>query len=339
MSVNKAMDKYLKLSQEIMLKNYGMTDGQIKRVLLNIDFKDLDLSQLNYKGEVIKGSPLDKLIALIQDQFKVQLKSVIEKGVYQSWIGANQLFEGMLKFAYRNPPEYYAKISNFNKLKNRQLFKGRTLSGRIWTLSNDYKRNIKDALQIGYYNGDSAVDVAKRVMRYSLSAEAKSLDIEKLTDKEVVKALKGIKPNVKGSLGSVFKDAKRLAGNERNIAFREAENSNMDSYYVLGFRINLSGSHPRRDICDYAEGDYPKTFKWNGWHPNCLCNRTYILMSVEQMKAHQEALRRGESPQVKMITEIPKQFKLYLQQHYAQMNSWKSKPYFMVDNDIAKLIS
>jgi len=339
-SVKRAIKEYLKEAHNRMLKSYQAKHKDIEKVILEVDFNKF----LRGDGKLIDDKQLNEIAKLEQERFKKNVYKVIQKDMYESWVQGNRMFDRMIQTAYitdknRTPELFNWDMTSWNKLKNRQLFSGRTLSGRIWTLSNAYKREILDVLQIGVLNGDSAADLSRRLARYSLYANDKLVDINNLTDKEVRDAVARRNTSKKGSMGTVLKDAKRLAGNESNIAFRESENSRMQSYFVLGFKINLSNAHPREDICDYVNGDYPKWFKWNGWHISCLCYRTFILMSLEDQRAYQKAIRQGKKPKIKgLIEDVPEGFKQYMSEHYAQMNSWKSKPYFMIDNDIPSLI-
>lgn len=36
---------------------------------------------------------------------------------------------------------------------------------------------------------------------------------------------------------------------------------------------------PLTDICDELAGNYPKGFKFTGWHPNCRCHTETILLN------------------------------------------------------------
>jgi hypothetical protein len=60
--------------------------------------------------------------------------------------------------------------------------------------------------------------------------------------------------------------------------------------FVVGFRVVLSGSHPEEDICDELQGEYPKDFKFPGWHPQCMC--------------HTIAIIKGEGNEVKDVPEV-----------------------------------
>ena len=338
--LKKALEEYIRNTHNEILKSYAYSGLDIKRLIRGFNLDSYNRNQFTKEGFLKAGSELEKAVLFEHQRFQVGLKKIVEGFMFDSWKRGNRFFDTMVKTIYPDAKdELKWNIKSWNAIKNRKLSKHRTLSGRIWMLSNDYKRDLDAALSIGYLNGDSAEEVAKRIERYTMSANEKLKDIETLNDGQVHKSLESFKVKKKGSLGSVFKDAKRLAGNERNLAFREAENDRMNSYYVLGFKVNLSNAHPQTDICDFVNGDYPKDFKWNGWHPNCLCYRTFIVMSREDRKEYREAVKRGEEPEIKgLIKDVPIGFKRYMKQNYAQMSGWKSKPYFMIDNDVAKLI-
>lgn len=326
--LKKALEEYFKKSHNEVMRNYGYSGEDIKRLMLEIDLSKFDNSSFTLDGNILKGSPLWFAVQNSQKQFQIGLRNIVRRSMFESWKKGNILADEMLKKAYDNFPKDELKHNpkSWKALENRQLFKGRTLSGRIWTLSNDYKREITETLRVGHFNGESADKVAKRLVKYINKPEQREVDLKKLGKESDVK-------------GSVFKKAKSLAGNERNIAFREAENDRMQAEYVLGFKINLSNAHPRVDICDFVNGDYPVWFKWNGWHPNCLCFRTYILPSQEELNEYFKARREKKEYIFKnRIKDVPPNFKSYMRKHFSQMNAWKSKPYFMVDNDISKLI-
>lgn len=344
-NIRKAIEQYLRYSHNRMLTQYHMRHKDIERLILNVDFRELFEAAKATQGKLVQGSAYDRALSDIQDHFKEGLKEIIVNSMLEGFTTSNRINNELIMRAYNlkenvAPELFKLDTQKWNTLKNRQLFKGRTLSGRIWTLSNDYKRDIQDALQIGLSNGDSAVEIAKRLERYSLYANEKLIDIDKLTDVEVRKAVARRSTSKRGSMGTVFKDAKRLAGNETNIAYREGEQNKWSTMgCVQAQQINLSNAHPREDICDPLAGVYPLSFKWNGWHPQCLCFRTPVMMNRDQFLENIKRKRDGKAPIMDgMITEMPQGFKDYMRVHYSRMNSWKSKPYFMIDNDIPSLI-
>lgn len=130
-----------------------------------------------------------------------------------------------------------------------------------------------------------------------------------------------------------------LSSDDINKRYREATQSRYWNPEILGFRIHLSNAHPRHDICDNLAGDYPTWFKWNGWHPNCLCYTTTILMDEKDSLEYRKALARGETPVRKGVVEdVPEGFKQYMIKHYARLVDSDPIPSFITENDIPKIL-
>ena len=96
--------------------------------------------------------------------------------------------------------------------------------------------------------------------------------------------------------------------------------------------------HPFYDICDELKGKYPKDFKFTGWHPHCRCIATTILKTKEEMDADDEAILRGEEPtdpdtSENAVTELPDNFKQWMESNEERIARAKSKPYFLQDNE------
>jgi hypothetical protein len=65
--------------------------------------------------------------------------------------------------------------------------------------------------------------------------------------------------------------------------------------FVLGQHIEPSKTnHSVVDICDELKGDYPKDFKFVGWHPFCKCFAVPKLASKEEFIKYQQAILDGE---------------------------------------------
>lgn len=63
--------------------------------------------------------------------------------------------------------------------------------------------------------------------------------------------------------------------------------------FGVGMRVHKSNNHPTEDICDVLAGDYPKTFKFSAWHPQCRCYVTSILCTKEEMMQMQRDILAG----------------------------------------------
>lgn len=144
----------------------------------------------------------------------------------------------------------------------------------------------------------------------------------------------------RGYYKSSAQNAMRVARTETNIAYRRADHvrwQQMD--FVIGQRVHLSRSHPRKDICDKLAGDYPKDFVFDGWHPQCFCYVTPILVDEdvydEMMNRdnwREELQRYADEHQ---ITDYPDNFKSWVNDNadnIAAARERGTEPYFIRNN-------
>ena len=99
--------------------------------------------------------------------------------------------------------------------------------------------------------------------------------------------------------------------------------------FVLGITVNLSPAHPTYDICDELQGDYPKNFRFKGWHPNCLCFTTTKLASKQDFINH---LKGKSISKGKFVNKIPNRASKYLNENAESIKGLNSTPYFIKDN-------
>lgn len=154
-----------------------------------------------------------------------------------------------------------------------------------------------------------------------------------------------------GVYRSSAKNAQRLARTEINMAYRESEFLRWQKLdFVVGLRICLSNNHtimnskgepvPLVDICDELWGDYPKTFKFVGWHPQCRCYVVPILSDYDEYNQDRanrlKAIVRGTAykslPSRRSIVDVPRKFREYIDSILERSKGWKSQPYYIRDN-------
>src|SRR5690606_28079793 len=125
-------------------------------------------------------------------------------------------------------------------------------------------------------------------------------------------------------------NALRLSRDQTNTAYRSADNErrkNLD--FVMGIEVHLSDQHPKYDICDPLAGRYPKDFNFIGWHSQCICFSTSVLLSEKEFV---EYVNGGKIREQRYIRTIPKSAQNYLNDHSKQIKGWKNTPYFIQDN-------
>lgn len=243
---------------------------------------------------------------------------------------------------------------------------GLSLSQKVWNYTRqakaEFEAGMSEILEDGLSAGMSAEELGRKVRdklkvpdmvyrRYhvkKLTATGKKDAIEwrrKVIDSEgKVRYVKEDLEKVgRGVYRSSRKNALRLTATEINMAYRYADNVRWQAEpFVIGFRIQLSGNHtlngkPFHDMCDELVGDYPKWFRWGGWHPRCRCIATPILVPKEEMMKistlPEEEYKRYRSPN--LITKMPQNYDAYVEENrdriLASMDRGTS-PYWVRDN-------
>lgn len=287
----------------------------------------------------------DKLIASVFG------KKVMESPEFSAWMGRNSA----------------ARDAFISRSEN-----GLNLSDRVWKSVRQLRDEMEVAMTVSIGEGESASSMSRKVREYLNNpddmfrrfrykkGEKEIIDPEtgEVTGTEIVwgkKWKKRIKDEATGKYkwidydrddyktgSGVYKssarNAMRVARTETNIAYRRADNARWQQMdFVLGQRVQLSKNHPKKDICDKLQGDYPKDFVFDGWHPQCFCFCTPILMDESEMAKVTEAFLKGEkyTPKGKPITDYPAAFKDWVREHaddIANARERGSESYFIRNN-------
>ena len=278
-------------------------------------------------------------------------KKVLESPEFSAWMGRNTA----------------ARDAFLSRSEN-----GLNLSDRVWKSVRQLRDEMEVAMTVSIGEGESSSSMSRKVRQYLNNpddmfrrfrykkGEKDVVDPEtgEITGKEIIygkKWKKRIKDEVTGKYkwidydrdsyktgAGVYKssarNAMRVARTETNIAYRRADNARWkDMDFVLGQRIQLSKNHPKKDICDKLQGDYPKDFIFDGWHPQCFCFATPILMDESEMAKVTEAFLKGEkyTPRGKQITDYPAAFKDWVRDHAEDIAASRERgtePYFIRNN-------
>ena len=222
---------------------------------------------------------------------------------------------------------------------------GTTLSNRVWNLSGGMKKEIEAIIQNGMIEGKTADQLATMLKKHLNNPDSTFRHVrnKETGELELSEAAKKYKPG-QGVYRSAYKNALRLARTEIAAAYRRAawEKFQTDPT-VIGIRIELSNNHtcmnpktgkpePFVDICDELAGDYPKTFLWTGWHPQCRCEMYPILVSGKELRKMTDAEFKGETYEPKQITEPPKALGEWIEKSRERAKGWENMPYWVKDN-------
>jgi hypothetical protein len=161
------------------------------------------------------------------------------------------------------------------------------------------------------------------------------------------KAAKNYHPG-QGVYRSAYKNAMRLMRTEVNRAYRRAEwESYQSDPFIIGYRVVLSNNHttlingkrvPLVDICDELQGEYPKSFLFEGWHPQCRCAMLPILINSKELGEYTRLQSSGKESEFKSkreIRDVPENFKKWIDKNKARIAVAQENdklPYWMKDN-------
>lgn len=311
------------------------------------------------------------------EQLLRQLHSVatmaIQQGITLEWGQANAAADQLVRSVFgkkvMESPEFSAwgkrNAVAMQAFMNRSE-KGLNLSDRVWQSVRQLRDEMEVAITISVGEGKSAQKMSQDVRQY-LNDPDLMFRRFRYKDPETGEWKKKWKKRIRkpdGTFGFVdcdrdsyrtgqgvykssAKNAMRVARTETNIAYRRADNkrwSQMD--FVLGQRVQLSGDHPKKDICDKLQGDYPKDFVFDGWHPQCFCYVTPITLPPEETAHLTEMMLKGEDWRAELerlkrgreITSYPENFKSWVRsnaENIAEARARGTEPYFIRNNATA----
>ncbi len=294
----------------------------------------------------------------IMQRLAKKVESVITSGTQSEWLAAtykNDAFLGSIlrtsKLTKEEVEQYQGRnLEALNTFQRRKV-EGMGLSERVWKQTEDMKAAIELGIDVAIGEGRDAQQLSRDLRSYL--QEPKRL-YRRVRDKGGVlrlsKAAKMYHPG-QGVYRSSAKNAQRLARTEINMAYRESEFLRWQKLdFVVGLRICLSNNHtimnskgepePLIDICDELWGDYPKTFKFVGWHPQCRCYVVPILSDYDEYNQDRDnrlkAIVRGTAykslPSRRSVVDVPRKFREYIDSILERAKGWKSQPYYIRDN-------
>lgn len=269
---------------------------------------------------------IEREIKLLQSQYVREMQSLIYSGTSSEWKNSNtfqdavankvlkyyraQVHGDKFKHYYRDNGD---QLKAFLHRKENEL----NLSSKLWNQSGNYKDALEATISTAIEKGMSATALSKKLSRYLNDWPSLQADYQEKYGKAT-------------NIHDCEYRSLRLARNEISMAYRSAEQARWQQFdFILGYKIKLSDSHPRYDICDDLTGDYPKDFKFRGWHPNCLCYTVPIVMSEDEYWSE----NRENSPN--MVTAPPENFGKWVSENSERIDEARSRgtlPYWVMDN-------
>lgn len=277
-------------------------------------------------------------------------ETAIVNGINAEWTLANNKNNELSQLVFGNntgrlTPAQYRRYFSTND-NARQAFlqrkeQGLNLSERVWQYTNAFRREIELGLDIGLRNGLSADEMSRELRQYLKNPDKLFRRVRDEHGNLVLSKRAAEFHPGQGVYRSSYKNARRLAVTETNIAYRTADYERYQQLdFVVGIEIRLSNNHtcnglPLYDICDELCGRYPKDFKFTGWHPHCRCHVVSILKTEEELMKENEAILAGKEPteeSVNRVSDVPQNFREWVKNNADRIKNARSIPYFMQDN-------
>lgn len=295
---------------------------------------------------------IQTLITKLQRKMAASVEAVITKGIDAEWdLSAEEtreLVQSLFGDLDSELMELRTQAYLLRRDKAREAFKmrkerGLSLSDRVWQYTGQFKEELEMALDLGLRDGKSADELSREVRKYLNNP---NMLFRRVRDEHGVlhlsKRAKAYHPG-QGVYRSSYKNARRLTATETNMAYRSADFEHRQALdFIVGIKIQLSNNHtlngePFVDICDHLMGEYPKDFKFVGWHPLCRCIVTNILKTKEERREDRMRIMRGEAPippeqSKNYVGDTPDQFKAWCTLNAGRVERAKSLPYFIRDN-------
>lgn len=290
---------------------------------------------------------VEKLLSALQSG----LSTVILNGIDAEWTLANNKNSELSRMVFGDnigklTEEQYRRYFSTND-NARIAFKerkenGLNLSDRVWRYTNQFKDEIELALDLGIRSGLSADEMTRDLRDYLRYPDKLFRRVrDEHGQLQLSKRAAAFHPG-QGVYRSSYKNARRLAATETNMAYMTADYERWQQLdFVVGIEIRLSNNHtlngePFVDICDELKGRYPKDFKFTGWHPHCRCHAITILKTDEEIAEDTQKILNGEEldgNSINRVDDVPDNFKKWLQDNEARAKRSYSMPYFIRDNE------
>lgn len=274
-----------------------------------------------------------------------EVKIEIDRGTREEWLESSNKNDSLVDRILLSsgiPREKLEQFYNHNlealgTFQNRKDGTGLGLSDKIWNYTEQYKQEIELSIDTALGDGRPATKLSGDVRNYLKEPNKLFRRVRDRRGNLVLsKHAKAYNPG-RGTYRSSYKNAMRLAVSEINMAYKESDQTRWEQLpFVIGYEIKLSGNHPKPDICDDLKGQYPKTFKFKGWHPFCRCYVISLLCTDAERQRLQIMILNGEdlskfSPSG-VVRDVPDGFKQWVKANAERAKEWNSTPYFIRDN-------
>lgn len=226
----------------------------------------------------------------------------------------SEYIKGMAIDSVRKQGMFATNKDALSQLRKGVDVRGNNLSPMVWNLADQTKTQLEYYLQTGLSVGRSSSRISQD-LRQILNEPDKRFRRVKDKERKLVMSqpMKNYHPG-QGIYRSSKMNALRLTATSTNMSYRTADYERWSKQdFILGIEIHRSANNrgPCK-ICDAMVGKYPKTFKFIGFHPFCICFATPITMEPDNFA---DFLLNDTVPQEQVITDIPKTAKDFVDEN------------------------
>ena len=226
----------------------------------------------------------------------------------------SQFIKGMSISSATKDGMFAHSLSAFETLKNDIDANGFKLSDRVWNITQQTKSQLEFYLDSGVVAGRNANGISSDIRQILQNPQKRFRRIRNEKGELVLsQPMKNYHPG-QGVYRSAYKNALRTSATTTNIAYRSADYERWSKQdFILGIEVHRSANNrgPCK-ICDAMVGKYPKTFKFTGFHPFCICFATPITMEPENFA---DFLLNDTVPKEQVITDIPQGAKDFVREN------------------------
>lgn len=216
----------------------------------------------------------------------------------------SQFIKGMAISSATKDGMFTHNLSAFEALKNDIDSNGLKLSDRVWNITQQTKSQLEFYLDSGVVSGRNSNGISSDIRQILHNPQKRFRRIRNEKGELVLsQPMKDYHPG-QGVYRSAYNNALRTSATTTNTAYRSADYERWSKQdFILGIEIQRSANNrgPCK-ICDAMVGKYPKTFKFTGFHPFCICFATPITMEPENFA---DFLLNDTVPKEQVITDIP----------------------------------
>lgn len=309
---------------------------------LGVSIKDFNPDRLfSFSDYPNTKKKIEKLLNDLQSG----VTAVIVNGIRSEWTLANNKNDELARQVFGDSvgkltKELERRYFSTNGAAREAFIKRKTdglgLSDRVWKYTNQFKDEIELGLDLGIRSGRSADELSRDLRSYLQHPDKLFRRVRNKHGQLVLSQRARAYHPGRGVYRSSYKNARRLAATETNIAYRTADYERWQQFdFVVGIEIKLSNNHPEPDICDDLKGRYPKDFKFTGWHPHCRCHVETVLKTPDELIADNRRIMEGGKPtetSVNTVADVPQAFTDWVEANRERMTAAKSLPYFIRDN-------